>query len=203
METSSVAEESEAQHLDILHPEPSLRENFEFPVNPKTGEQSVYVCSHGLGLMPKETRQRIQEELDCWSKSAIHAHTPEGHHYKRPWQELAESCCKLIAPLLGAQEDEVVITGALTINLHQLFVSFYRPTHLKNKILIESNSFPSDYYALSSLVSARGYNATDTLVELPCDKDYVVDMDVVVQKIYALKDELTLVWLPGVQFYTG
>lgn len=130
-----------------------FRDRFHLPEAP-AGEESLYFCGHSLGLMPKQAEDFIQEELQAWKKYGV-----EGHfEAKHPWLPYHENITKSFARLVGARESEVVAMNTLTVNLHLMMVSFYRPTKKRYKILIENNTFPSDKYAVDSQARFHGIN---------------------------------------------
>ena len=131
---------------------------------PKTsaGADCVYLCGHSLGLQPKTARGYIERELEDWAKLGV-----EGHfHAQNPWMPYHELLAGPTARLVGALPEEVVVMNSLTVNLHLMLVSFYRPTAARNKILIESNAFPSDQYAVQSQIRYHGYDPATSLVEI-------------------------------------
>ena len=132
-----------AQELDAKDILSGFRSEFHIPKN-ENGEESIYLCGNSLGLMPKKTTVYINEELADWSKLGV-----EGHlHAKHPWMPYHEFLTENMAELVGALPKEVVVMNSLTVNLHLLMVSFYRPTKSRFKILLEYSPFPSDRYAV-------------------------------------------------------
>jgi len=131
-----------AKEQDLIDPLAHYRTKFHIPKNSR-GEEWLYFTGNSLGLQPKKTKQYIEQELDDWAKLGV-----EGHfEAKNPWMPYHEFLTETMAEIVGAKPIEVVIMNTLTTNLHLLMVSFYQPTKLKNKILIESDAFPSDRYA--------------------------------------------------------
>ena len=150
----------EARALDARDPLARFRAEFELP--PAT---PLYFAGHSLGLMPKRTRAYVEEELDAWSREAV-----EGHFAgERPWMPYHELVAAPLARIAGAREGEVVAMNSLSVNLHLLLVSFYRPTPARHKILIEEGAFPSDRYAVAS--QARFHGFPDAVVEVPRGAD--------------------------------
>lgn len=187
-----------AKELDLEYP--SQREHFHFPEVPK-GQDCLYFCGHSLGLMPKDVKTAIDTELDSWGKYGV-----EGHfNGPYPWLPYHENITKSFANLVGAKETEVVAMNTLTVNLHLMLVSFYRPTKTRYKILIENNTFPSDKYAVDSQARFHGFeNASDVVVELvPDEGKKTVSPESILKQIEDLGDELALVMLGNCNYLSG
>lgn len=187
-----------AQKLDRLDPLRAFRDKFYFPTFTK-GEP-IYYTGNSLGLQPKTTASYIQEELDAWQKYGV-----EGHFLaKKPWVSYHEFLSEKAARVVGAKEEEVVITHSLTTNLHLLMVSFFRPKGNRTKILCEGKAFPSDQYALQSQVKFHELDVIDNLIELfPREGEHTLRDEDVIKKIIELGDSLALVMMGGVNYYTG
>ena len=183
-------------HEDILRP---YRGEFEFPES-KSGEDQLYFAGHSLGLMPKKARQYVEEELSDWGQLAV-----EGHFYARhPWLPYHENITASFARVVGAKDCEVVAMNTLTVNLHLLMVSFYRPTAKRFKILIENNCFPSDKYAVDSQAQFHGFNPSEAVVELKTRPGQLtVDPENIEEQIRALGDSLALVLLGNCNYLSG
>src|SRR6476661_5659499 len=149
-----------AKDLDQKDPMSKFRERFHFPKSP--GGKGLYFCGHSLGLQPKDTRKAIETELDSWATYGVEGHF-EGPY---PWLPYHENITKSFATLVGAKESEVVAMNTLTVNLHLMMVSFYRPTKTRFKILIENNTFPSDKYGVDSQARFHGFDPSEAIVEL-------------------------------------
>ena len=186
-----------AQELDQQDPLAAFRSRFHFQTF--HNENPVYFTGNSLGLQPKTAATYIQEELNAWANFGV-----EGHFLaKRPWFSYHENLTNMAAKVVGALPIEVVITHSLTTNLHLLMVSFYKPVGKRVKILCEEKAFPSDQYALASQVAFHGLPA-DTLVEVgPRSGEHLIREDDILQKIAELGDELALVMIGGVNYYTG
>ena len=189
-----------AQQLDVQDPLKSFREKFYFP---NFHENTVrYFTGNSLGLQPKSTREYIIEELDAWAKYGV-----EGHFLaKKPWFAYHETLTEKAAKVVGALPIEVVVTHSLTTNLHLLMVSFYRPSAdgKRTKILCEAKAFPSDQYALESQVKFHGLDVAEHLVEVaPREGEQLIREEDILAKIAELGDELALVMIGGVNYYTG
>ena len=186
-----------AQELDQQDPLAAFRSRFHFPTF--HNENPVYFTGNSLGLQPKTAATYIQEELNALANFCV-----EGHFLaKRPWFSYHENLTNMAAKVVGALPIEVVITHSLTTNLHLLMVSFYKPVGKRVKILCEEKAFPSDQYALASQVAFHGLPA-DTLVEVgPRSGEHLIREEDIHQKIAELGDELALVMIGGVNYYTG
>lgn len=188
-----------ARSMDEKDPLKSFRDRFHFPTFHENNEV-VYFTGNSLGLQPKTVESYIKEELDAWSKFGV-----EGHFLaERPWFAYHENLTQKAADIVGALPEEVVITHSLTTNLHLLMVSFYKPEGKRTKILCEAKAFPSDQYALESQVKFHGLTVEDHLVHVaPRDGEELIREEDVLAKIEELGDELALVMIGGVNYYTG
>ena len=187
-----------AQKLDQQDPLKAFREKFHFP---NFHEETVrYFTGNSLGLQPKSTAKYIQEELEEWATYGL-----EGHFLaQRPWFSYHENLTEKAARIVGALPVEVVVTHSLTTNLHLMMVSFYRPSGKRTKILCEAKAFPSDQYALESQVKFHGLDVKEHLVEVgPRAGEQLIREEDILAKIEELGDELALVMIGGVNYYTG
>jgi kynureninase len=191
--------EAFAQRLDERDPLRRFRERFEIPPGPG-GAPVVYFNGNSLGLMPASARAALQQELDDWSRLAVEAH----FRAKTPWYSYHEIFRESGARLVGAVPGEVVMMNGLTVNLHLMMETFYRPEGERRKILIEDGAFPSDAYAVASRVVCRGQDPDDAIVRVaPRDGESLLRTEDVVAAIEREGGALALVLLPGVQYYTG
>lgn len=164
------------------------------------GEPFVYLCGHSLGLMPLSARRVVEEELDDWSQRAVLGH----HEARRPWIEYAELLQAGLARLVGAAPAEVVAMNALSVNLHLLLASFYRPEGRRRCIVIEEGAFSSDRHAIVSHVEWHGIDAADAVIEVaPGTGEDTLDENLLERVLAARGDEVALVLWPGVQYRTG
>lgn len=177
--------ETEALALDDADELPTLRAEFHVP------DGWAYLAGNSLGLQHRSVRPRLLDELDDWAHLGVEAHL-EG---KRPWLPYHEQLREPVARLVGARPDEVVMMNSLTVNLHLMMVSFYRPSAERNLIVIEDSTFPSDSYAVRSQAVFHGYDPDRTVVRL--DPPDVVDF------LAAQGDRVALVLLGGVNYLTG
>ncbi|MFN3343842.1 MAG: kynureninase, partial [Flavobacteriales bacterium] len=155
---------------------------------------------NSLGLQPKRTREHILQELDDWAKFGV-----EGHfHAKHPWFSYHENLTASNAAIVGALPSEVVCMNQLTVNIHLLMVSFYRPTPQRYKILCEAKAFPSDQYALETQVLHHGFRAEDAILEIaPREGEYTIRTEDILKAMEENKDSLALVMMGGVNYFTG
>ena len=176
-----------------------FREQYIFPVNEKN-ETQVYFCGNSLGLQPQKAKEAINIELEDWGKWGV-----EGHfHGRKPWFHYHKFLTDHAAEVVGAKPIEVVIMNQLTVNLHLLMVSFYRPSKEKYKIIMEAGAFPSDMYAIESQVKHHGFNYNDAVIELiPREGEHTLRTEDILKAIEDNASELALVFFSGVQYYTG
>jgi kynureninase len=188
-----------ARKLDEADELKKFREYFVFP-EVKDPQGPLYFAGHSLGLMPKKASIYINDELKAWGKYGVEGHF-EGDH---PWLPYHENITGAFARLVGAKESEVVAMNTLTVNLHLMMVSFYRPTKSRYKILIENNSFPSDKYAVDSQAKFHGFNPQDTIVALKprAGEMHVREADLL-QQIKDLGESLSLVLMGNCNYLSG
>lgn len=191
-------DEAEALARDAADPLAPFRGEFLVPPHGK-GEQ-VYLCGNSLGLQPRATRQALLDELDDWRDLAVEAHF-RGRH---PWMPYHAEVRDHLAELVGAQPGEVVAMNSLSVNLHLMMVSFYRPTAQRPAILIEQGAFPSDRYAVESQIRFHGFDPAEALIELaPDEPGGTLSFDAIARALDTHGPRIALVLLPGVQYLTG
>lgn len=166
----------------------------------KDGNDSIYLCGNSLGLQPRRVADAVNQELTDWQNLGV-----EGHfHAKNPWMPYHEFLTESLASLVGAKPTEVVAMNSLTVNLHLMMVSFYRPTKERYKIIIEGHAFPSDQYAVASQIKYHGFNPEDALIELtPREGEHTLHEDDIEALFEEHGDSVALILLGGVQYYTG
>ena len=150
-----------ARARDAVDPLRGFRERFALPRNAR-GEPLVYLCGHSLGLLPLAARELVLEELDEWSRLGVLGH----EHARRPWVPYHENLTAGLAALSGAHPTEVVAMNSLTVNLHLMLASFYRPAGRRTRILMEAGAFSSDRHAVASQIAWRGLDPQLALLEL-------------------------------------
>ncbi len=193
------ADEGCALRLDREDPLAPCRDRFLIPAGPD-GQPVVYLCGNSLGLQPRTTRTLIDEELDDWARHGVEGHF-EG---RRPWYSYHEIFREAGARLVGAVPGEVVMMNSLTVNLHLMMVSFYRPDAHRRKIVIDTPTFPSDTYAVKSQLRYHGIDPADGLIELrPREGELTLRTSDIEALLEERGDEVALLLLAGVNFFTG
>lgn len=188
-----------ARKLDEQDPLREFREQFNFPQS-RDGHSPVYLCGNSLGLQPKLAEKYVLDELANWANYAVDGH----FHSERPWIEYHRHATRGFAELTGSKPSEVIAMNTLTVNLHFLMASFYRPTNARHKILIEEKAFPSDRYAAQSQIRMHGFDAEDGIVEWKSsNEDGWLDLSDLAGILEREGDSIALLLLPGVQYYTG
>lgn len=188
-----------AKQLDTIDPLGHYREKFHIPKD-KNGNDLIYLCGNSLGLQPKQTQSFIQQELDDWAKLGV-----EGHlEAKNPWLPYHEFLAESSAKLVGAKPIEVVTMNTLTANLHFMMVSFYQPTKTRYKIIIESDAFPSDKYAVESQLRHHGHNDKEGLILWkPRENEELLRYEDLEAILDEQGDQVALILIGGVNYYTG
>ena len=188
-----------AKQLDQEDPISYLRNEFHIPRD-KNGKEWLYFTGNSLGLQPKITSKYIEQELDDWANFGV-----EGHfEAKNPWLSYHELLTDTMAKVVGAKPVEVVVMNTLTTNLHLLMVSFYQPSKTKYKIIIESDAFPSDRYAVQSQLSFHGFDPEEALIEWkPKEGKELLDLEDLKSILDSQGDEVALLLIGGVNYYTG
>lgn len=188
-----------AQALDEADPVAAMRAEFHFPEAP-SGQPATYLCGNSLGLQPRGTITEVARVLADWQRLAVRAH----HGGGAEWLTYQDTLAPSLARLVGAADDEVTAMASLTINLHLLMASFYRPTRDRYAILIEAGSFPSDRYAVSAQLATHGIDPATALVQVaPRDGERCLREEDIEAAIDREGARLALVLLPGVQYLTG
>jgi len=185
--------------LDRGDPLGRFRDEFHIPRS-ENGETEIYFAGNSLGLLPRRTRKYVDEELEKWGRLAVKAHF-EGQN---PWMPYHELLASPMARLVGALPTEVVTMNSLTVNLHLMMASFYRPTSERHRILLEEHAFPSDDYALESQAIIHGFDPAEALLRLrPGKGRHSIDTADVAEVLEREGHSIAVVLLPGVQYYTG
>ena len=187
-----------AQSLDATDKLGIYRDEFIFPkVN---GKEVIYFTGNSLGLQPKRTKSFVDEVMNDWAELAV-----EGHFYaEKPWWDYHERLAEPLAKVVGALPEEISVMNTLTVNLHLLMVSFYRPTAKRFKIICEEKAFPSDQYMFQSQVRFHGLDPNETIIEVKKrDGEHHWRTEDIIKKIEDVGDELALVLIGGVNYYNG
>lgn len=185
--------------MDARDPVAHFRSRFLIP-KARTGEDCIYLCGHSLGLQPKKVSSYLEQELADWARLGV-----EGHfHAQRPWMPYHRLLTEQTATLVGAQPIEVVVMNSLTVNLHLMMASFYRPTAKRHKVLIERGAFPSDQYAVNSQIRFHGFDPASSLLELtPRNGEFCMRDEDVHSLIEREGDSIALILVGGVNYGTG
>jgi len=184
--------------LDESDPLREFREEFHVPKR-ENGEAEIYFAGNSLGLLPRRTRRFVEDELDKWERLAVRAHFSGPD----PWMPYHELLASPVARLVGAGPSEVVTMNSLTVNLHLMMETFYRPTPGRFRILIEDHAFPSDDYAVESHVASRGIDPRSAVVRVRPRQGSAIATEEIEETLARDGDSIALVLLPGVQYYTG
>lgn len=187
-----------AKRLDDKDPLKHFREMFYIPI--MYGKECIYFTGNSLGLQPKRTQDYVVDELEDWASLGV-----EGHfHARNPWMPYHEIFPRQLSKIVGCKETEVVVMNQLTVNLHLLMVTFYRPTKQRYKIICEAKAFPSDQYAFETQAKCHGFNPTDAVIEVsPREGEYTLRTEDIVSIIKQHGDSVAVVLFGGVNYYTG
>lgn len=176
----------------------AYQQQFIFPKH--NGQPVIYFTGNSLGLQPKITKDYVSEIMDAWADLAVDGH----FHAEKPWWDYHERLAPSLSKIVGALPEEVTVMNTLTVNLHLLMVSFYRPTAQRNKIICEEKAFPSDRYMLNSQLRFHGFDPKDALIEIKKrEGGQFWRTEDILQTIEKHKNELALVFIGGVNYYNG
>lgn len=187
-----------AQQLDQQDELKRYRDKFYIPI--VNGKESIYFTGNSLGLQPKTTQDYVVNELEDWANFGV-----EGHlHARKPWMPYHEIFPKQLSKIVGCKENEVVVMNSLSVNLHLLMVSFYRPTKERFKIICEAKAFPSDQYAFESQAKFHGFNPDEAVIEVcPREGEHTLRTEDIIATINKHSNSVALVLFGGVNYYTG
>ncbi|MES2064940.1 MAG: kynureninase [Bacteroidota bacterium] len=187
-----------ALQLDEQDALKSFRDEFLIPKH--NGQDAVYLCGNSLGLQPRSAKKYIHDQLNAWEANAV-----EGWFMgDEPWLKYHKTLLGPLSNILGAKQTEITVMNSLTVNLHLLMVSFYKPTTKRYKILMEAGAFPSDQYAMESQVRFHGFHPKDAIIEVaPRTGETTLRTQDILQQITNNADELALVMFSGINYYTG
>lgn len=187
-----------AKKLDKKDPLRKFRKQFYFPKH--QGKKAVYCCGNSLGLQPKSVESAIKKELKDWKNLGVGGYM----HARTPWLYYQHNFRRPLSKIMGCKKDEVTVMNTLTVNLHFLLLSFYRPNNRRYKILMEAGAFPSDQYAVETQVKFYGYNPGDAIIEVPPrEGEKTLRAEDILQVIDDHKETLSVVLLGGINYYTG
>src|SRR5215471_9788526 len=177
----------------------TFRDKFHLPLG-KNGKPVIYFAGNSLGLMPKSARQIVDDELDNWANLGVDAHHAAG----TPWYSYHEALREPVARLVGAKSMEVICMNSLTMNLHLMMATFYRPTKSRFKILMEEPAFPSDTYAIKTQIIHHGFDPKEVLIlARPRKSEFTIRTEDVLDLIERHADNLAVVMIGAVNFFTG
>jgi len=191
--------EAAARQLDEQDPLAPFRKEFHMPGR-EDGSECIYLCGNSLGLQPRAAKEFVDREMEDWARFGV-----EGHfHARSPWMPYHELLTQQTATIVGAQPSEVVVMNTLTVNLHLMMVSFYRPTPGRHKILMEAHAFPSDIYAAQSQIRFHGYDPATALLEIkPREGESFIRTSDIEELLEREGDSIALVLIGGVNYYSG
>jgi kynureninase len=188
-----------ARQLDAEDPLRHYRDRFHIPLG-KDGHPLIYFAGNSLGLMPRAARKIVEQELDDWANLAVDAHLTAA----TPWYSYHETLREPVARLVGGKPVEVICMNSLTVNLHLMMATFYRPTRSRFKILMEEPAFPSDTYAVKTQIVQRGLDPRDTLMlARPRTGEFTIRQEDIEATLKKQGDQIALVLIGGVNFFTG
>lgn len=191
-----------AQNLDQEDPLRHFRDQFHIPR--RDGKPLTYLCGNSLGLQPKMVRTALEQELITWQSLGVEGWFDIPESAEQPWLGYHNTCKEALSQLVGGELSEVCPMNALTVNLHLLLASFYRPTNQKYKLLTIKGDFPSDQYALETHIKHHGLNPADTLIEIaPHTDDGLIHTTDIQRAIAENADSLAVIWMSGLNYYTG
>ncbi|KAH8662509.1 pyridoxal phosphate-dependent transferase [Xylariales sp. PMI_506] len=164
----------------------------------------IYFCGNSLGCQPKAVRKYIEAQLETWASIGVGGHfTNLENSPLANWQDMAEACAKQSAGIVGASPSEIVIMNTLSINLHLMMASFYKPTEKKHKIILEWRPFPSDWYAIESQIKWHGLDPEKSMVPIQPDENFYISTEKILATIDEHAEEAAMILLPGIQYYSG
>lgn len=187
-----------AKKMDAKDPLKKFRRQFHFPLH--GNKKAIYLCGNSLGLQPKQTGKAIRQELRDWKNLAVGGYFGAKH----PWLYYHKTCQPVLADIMGCAEDEVTVMNALTVNLHLMLQTFYRPGRKRFQIIMEAGAFPSDQYAVETCVRMHGLDPAKAIVEIkPARGEKTLRTEDIIEKISACGPSLSLVLFGGINYYTG
>lgn len=187
-----------AIHQDHIDPLRVFRHEFLIPKQ-NNGDDCCYFSGNSLGAQPKNCAEYVIKELEQWKDFGSLGHFYPSH----PWISCQEEVSKLLAPLAGALPSEVIAMNSLTVNLHLMMVSFYRPTKERYKILVNPRLFPSDRFALQTQVAFHQLDPREAIIEIPDDSQGIISQKELEKIIESEGKSLALVFMEGVNYFTG
>lgn len=188
-----------AKKNDDIDPLKTFRSLFNIPIN-QDGKEQIYFCGNSLGLAPKSIDQYLNQVLDQWKTQGVES----WFHGQQSWINSHIKAKEIVSKLVGAEKEEVAIANSLSVNLHLLMLSFYRPTPERHKIIIEADAFPSDIYIVKSQIRYHGYHVDDTLIKIhPDKKGMPISHQNIIETLRSHGDQTAVILLSGVNYSTG
>lgn len=193
-----VASMAFAKEQDLQDPLHKFREQFYFPQ--RNGKDAIYFCGNSLGLQPRNVKAAIDQELKDWQDLGVEGYTKAQH----PWLYYQQYCSKPLQSMMGASMQELTVMNTLTVNLHLMMLTFYKPTPGRFKVLMEAGAFPSDQYAVETQVKFHGYDPETAIIEIsPRPGEHLIRLEDILTKINEESDSLALILFGGINYYTG
>jgi kynureninase len=187
-----------AEKMEQQDPLAGFKSRFYFPQH--HGKEVIYFCGNSLGLQPKNALGAIETELATWRNLAVGGYFGGTH----PWLTFHQTCIPALAKWVGAKDNEVTIMNALTVNLHLMMLSFYKPSGKRFKVMMEAGAFPSDQYAIETQVRHYGYEPEDAIIEIsPRPGEKLLRKEDIIEAITDAGDALALSMFSGMNYYTG
>lgn len=187
-----------AQQMDANDPLKEFREQFIIPE--KDGKEQIYFLGNSLGLQPKRTHEYLQRIMSDWATLGVESF----FHAKEPWMDYHDALTPTLSKIVGCKPHELSVMNNLSVNLHLMLVSFYRPQGKRFKILCEAKAFPSDQYMMETHVKHHGYYPEEAIIEIkPREGEHTIRTEDILQTIVQHKEELSLVFFGGINYYSG
>jgi kynureninase len=187
-----------ARKQDKQDPLRKLRKQFYYPRH--SGKKAIYFCGNSLGLLSKKIPGAIEQELKDWKTMAVGGYM----NAKNPWLNYQHYFARPMSKIMGCKKAEITVMNTLTVNLHLLLLSFYKPTTTRYKIIMEAGAFPSDQYAVETQVKFYGYNPDDAIIEIkPRDGEKLLRTDDIIKIVEENGDSIAVLLLGGINYYTG
>ncbi len=188
-----------AKNKDSIDPLISLRALFNIPINQK-GQEQIYFCGNSLGLAPKSIDKHLNQVVVQWKKQGVES----WFHGDNPWIESHKRAKTIVSQLVGSKDDEIAIANSLSVNLHLLMLSFYRPTPQRHKIIIEADAFPSDIYVVKSQIRYHGYHVDDSLIVIQPDQPgHPITKQNITKTLEEHGEEAAVMLISGINYSTG
>lgn len=167
-------------------------------------DKTIYFVGNSLGAQPKAVREYLNAQLETWASIGVNGHFSSFENSPlKSWQDLAQDCAVRSCDIVGASAEEIVIMNTLTVNLHLLMASFYKPNEKRHKVILEWKPFPSDHYAIESQIVWHGLDPEKSMVKISPNEDHIITTELILSTIDEHADDTALLMLPGIQYYSG